>query len=406
MSSLIKPELLAPAGNLKKLKLACDSGADAVYIGGTRFGLRKAADNFSLYEMAKGITYAHERGKKVYVVLNGMAHQGDIDTIITAIKELDILAPDAFIVSDLGVALLVKQYSTVAIHASTQASILNWRAAKVWQDMGADRVVVGRELTLKECSLITEKTGLEVETFIHGSMCISHSGKCHISNYFAGRDSNRGGCIQSCRFRYDMTIEGEDISATMMNARDIMAISLMPDIIKHSIASLKIEGRMKSELYISTAVRCYRKAIDTCYEQLQEGRDTDYAVESLTTELQGVSNRGFTTGNLNHKARNDSINFETAGYTRSTSFMGTLKGISAEGALALEVRENIEKGDTLEVVDKTGEVVSLEVKNITTLNGGPLERATPNKMVFIASDCKARVGALVRKQLKVNLRMQ
>lgn len=400
MSSPIKPELLAPAGNLAKLRLACDYGADAVYIGGTRFGLRKAADNFSLYEMVKGIDYAHSRNKRVYVVLNGMAHQSDLSTIVTAVEELQGVQPDALIVSDPGVAAIVKDHSDIALHVSTQASVLNWRAAALWKRWGASRVVVGRELSLEECNTIYQKTGLEVETFVHGSMCISHSGKCHISNYFAGRDSNRGGCIQSCRYRYDFDIEDRAYASYLMNARDIMAISLMPEIIRNNIASLKIEGRMKSELYISTAVRCYRRAIDECWA----GVECDYA--ALEAELSGISNRGFTTGNLAAPATADSINDEYAGYNRSTSFMGTVKGWDSQRGLVIEVRENINLGDELECVSPDGGLYPLKVTALTTLNGAPLERVTPNKMVWVATECNPGRGALLRKSLDTVLRMR
>ncbi len=388
-----KPELLAPAGNLAKLKLAFDYGADAVYIGGTRFGLRKAADNFSIYEMAKGIDYAHNRNKKVYVVLNGMAHQEDFVNIKSAINELKTINPDAFIVSDTGVASLVKNHSAVPIHTSTQASVLNWRAAKIWQNLGASRVVVGRELSLEDCKLINLKTGIQVETFIHGSMCISHSGKCHISNYFAGRDSNRGGCIQSCRYRYDFNIKSKQQSKFLMNARDIMAISLVPKILQNNIASLKIEGRMKSELYIATAVRCYRKAIDECWQ----GLEVDF--KALEHELSGISNRGFTSGNLETKAGADSINYQYAGYNRYTSFMGTVKGVDDVKGLAIEVRENINIGDHLQCLSKDGNIYPLEVTSLTNLNGGLLDRATPNKMVWIKADFNPAIGALIRKVL-------
>ena len=204
------PELLSPAGNLEKLKIAINYGADAVYLGLQKFGLRSAAENFNLSELNEGVQYAHQRNAKVFVVLNAYLHDKELEELPAYLKEMEAAGVDAVIVSDLGVVKCVLNHSSIPVHLSTQASCLNYRSAKLWKDMGAERIVLGREISLEQAAKIKEKVDIELEMFIHGSMCMAYSGNCVISNYTQGRDSNRGGCAHSCRFEYSLEIPTEN----------------------------------------------------------------------------------------------------------------------------------------------------------------------------------------------------
>ena len=265
-----KPELLVPAGNLSKLYVAFAYGADAVYAGAPAFGLRQGADNFSFEELAIGVNYAHSLGKRVYVALNAMPHQWELQGLQELLEELETIGPDAFIVSDPGVFRMIKKHTSIACHISTQASVTNKYTSQMWKQMGAKRVIVARELTMHECLAIKDGVDIELEAFVHGSMCTSYSGKCTISNYTAGRDANRGGCVHNCRYQYsihDQATNDKEYESYIMNSRDLMGISLIPQLLKSRIDSFKIEGRMKSNLYVAQTTRMYRAAIDHCWAQ-------------------------------------------------------------------------------------------------------------------------------------------
>lgn len=278
-----KPELLAPAGNIEKLKTAIEFGADAVYLGGSKLNLRAFADNFSLDELKEGIEFAHSRNKKVYITLNVFPHNEDLNGLEEYLKDLYEIKADAVIVSDPGIIMTAREVvPNLEIHLSTQANSVNYKTAIFWHKQGVKRIVVARELSLKEIKSMKEKIPetCEIEAFVHGSMCISYSGRCLLSNYMTGRDSNRGACAQPCRYKYSLVEEKrpneyfpvyEDEKGTyIMNSKDLCMIEHIPDLISAGIDSLKIEGRMKSSYYVASVVKAYREAIDTYFENPEE----------------------------------------------------------------------------------------------------------------------------------------
>lgn len=254
-------ELLAPAGNLEKLKVTVSYGCDAVYLGGEKFGLRSAADNFTNSELEEGVKFAHERSVKVYVVLNSFLYDRDLEELPEFLIFLEKVGVDAVIISDLGVLKTVKELTNIPIHLSTQASCLNIEAGKLWKKMGAKRLILGREVSIAEASQIKKATGLEVELFIHGSLCMAYSGNCVISNYTMGRDSNRGGCAHNCRFEYSMDFGDKKENSFFMSSKDLMGISQIPEFFASEIDSVKVEGRMKTHLYVRTITKAYKRAI-------------------------------------------------------------------------------------------------------------------------------------------------
>ncbi|KXG43136.1 peptidase U32 family protein [Tepidibacillus decaturensis] len=285
--SIKKPELLAPAGNLEKLEFAVRYGADAVYIGGQQFGLRAKAGNFTFEDMEKGVNFAHQRGAKVFVATNIIAHNDDLKGLESYLKTLENIGIDAIIVADPSIIQTAKQIAPgLEIHLSTQASTTNWQSVKFWKEEGIARVVLAREVSLKEIREIKQHVDVEIEAFIHGAMCISYSGRCVLSNHMTSRDANRGGCAQSCRWKYDLFEDGmmdndsvdnkqeiplfnpEDDSYTM-SSKDLCMIESIPDMIETGVDSLKIEGRMKSVHYVATVVNAYRQAIDAYFEDPQ-----------------------------------------------------------------------------------------------------------------------------------------
>lgn len=307
MSNHFCPEILSPAGSLDKLKVAVLYGAHAVYVGGQKFGLRTAADNFTQDELREGMIFAHERGAKVYVVLNSFLHDKDLEELPEFVKFLAEIKTDAVIVSDLGVVKTVRAHSSIPIHVSTQASTLNVEAAKLWKNMGATRIVLGREVSIKEAGKIKREAGIEIEMFIHGSMCMAYSGHCVISNFTQGRDSNRGGCAHSCRFEYslDMGLDTmEKKKAFFMSSKDLEGLRLLPEFIKEEIDSLKIEGRMKSHLYAGTMSKVYSEALDF---YRAHGHFLSEDLLSWEAELSKVSHRSYTEASLVDKAGADSI---------------------------------------------------------------------------------------------------
>ena len=274
MSMLLsKPELLAPAGNMEKCKIALLYGADAVYLGGKMFGLRAFSDNFSLAEIAEAVAFAHQLNKKVYVTVNIFAHNEDIEQLPPYLLQLKAAGVDALLISDLGVWQVARSVVPgMPLHVSTQANTTNWAAVVAWQQLGAERVVLARELSLAEIGAIAAKTDIELETFVHGAMCISYSGRCLLSSFLTGRDGNRGACAQACRWEYSLheknrpseefDVAEDERGTYVLNSKDLCLIEQLPELIKAGVCSLKIEGRMKSIHYVATVVSVYRKAID------------------------------------------------------------------------------------------------------------------------------------------------
>lgn len=351
-----KPELLAPAGTLEKLKFAVHYGADAVYIAGKRYGLRAFAGNFDSQQMAEGIAYAHSRQVKVYVTVNIFSHNEDLQGMEEYLQELLELGVDAIIVSDPGIIRIAREkVPDLPVHISTQANTTNWSAVQLWKDLGAERVVLARELTLPEIQEIKKRVDIELETFVHGAMCISYSGRCLLSNYMTERDSNQGQCAQACRWNYNLVeekrpnefypIQEDERGTYVFNSQDLCLLSHLPQLIETGISSLKIEGRMKSAYYVATIVRAYRNMIDACYEGAAVSDDIHFWME----ELQKVSHRPYTTGFYFGKPEKGALTLEDSQYIRPYDFIGVVQAYDAETGMAtIEQRNHFAVGDVVE----------------------------------------------------------
>jgi U32 family peptidase len=355
---MIKPEILAPAGSLERLKIAIDFGADAVYIGGGRLNLRAFSDNFTNEEMAEGIKYCHDRGKKLYVTMNVFPRNHDLKGVEEYIKGLYDLGVDAIIVADPSIVAAAKEAApNLEIHLSTQANITNWRATKFWYEQGVKRIVLARELTLKEITEINENTpeGCELEVFIHGSMCVAYSGRCLISNYMLGRDANKGICSNACRYKYyivEETRPGEyypivedDNGTYIMNSKDLCMIEHIPEIVKSGVHSLKIEGRMKNEFYVASTVKAYREALDAYFDN-PEGYE--FKQEWLDTVLK-VSHRQYHTGFFFGKMGEQT--YDVSSYVRDYDIVGIVQSYDEETKEATILQKNrVFEGDEVEVL--------------------------------------------------------
>jgi putative protease len=375
------PEILAPAGSLEKLKVAVLYGANAVYAGGQKFGLRTAADNFTLDELREGVSFAHERNAKVYVVLNSFLHDKDLSELPEFVKFLEEIGSDAVIVSDLGVVRTVAALSKIPIHVSTQASTLNVEAARFWKSVGASRIVLGREVTIADAGRIKREAGIEIEMFIHGSMCMAYSGNCVISNFTQGRDSNRGGCAHSCRFEYSLEdlVTREKKSAFFMSSKDLQGLRLLENFIDAGIDSLKIEGRMKSNLYAGTMSKVYSEAL-RYYE-----KHGDFLSDDLIRwekELSKVSHRAYSEASLMEPAGVDSIFNEREDHNKNEwKMVGTVLKATPESGTVIEVRNAFNQGDELEVLPFQGEPIILAATEIMDLIRRPLVRTKPTTIV-------------------------
>lgn len=352
-------ELLAPAGDLEKLKTAVIYGADAVYFGGEMFSLRAGAGNLTIEEMKEGIEFAHKRGKRCYLTLNIFAHNEDIEPLAAYLENITPIGIDAFIVSDPGVIdLLQEKIPDAEIHLSTQANMTNYRTASFWHKMGVKRLVLARELTFPEIRQIREKLPgeMELEAFVHGAMCISYSGRCLLSNFMIERDANRGMCAHPCRWKYSLVeekrpgeyypVEEDDRGTYILNSRDLCMIEHIPEIAESGIMSAKIEGRMKSVFYVATIVHAYRQAIDAYFADPEGYR---FQPEWMS-ELKKVSHREFTTGFYFNQPTNRDQNYQTSAYTREYSFVGLVKHYDPETGFALvEQRNKMTVGEEIEV---------------------------------------------------------
>ncbi|MCL2698833.1 MAG: U32 family peptidase [Defluviitaleaceae bacterium] len=369
-------ELLAPAGDLEKLKTAVAFGADAVYIGGHDFGLRARSKNFDLSEMAEGIRFAHERQRRVYVAANIFAHNADIDRMAGFFRDVREAGADALIISDPGVFALAREtVPDMDIHISTQANNTNYRGAAFWQKLGAKRVVLARELSLPEIARINaENPGLELEAFVHGAMCVSYSGRCLLSNYLSGRDANQGDCVQSCRWEYAvvererpgeyLTIDEDKLGTYIFNSKDLCMIEHIPELINSGIMSFKIEGRVKSAYYVGCVVKAYRAAIDDYYADPER-----YAkhTKEYYAEVTKVSHRPYTTGFYipRSSVHGDSAVYSGA-YNRGYDFIATVTGYDPETAFArIEQRNKFSVGDEIEIV-RAGRPNFLQTADILT----------------------------------------
>lgn len=393
------PELLAPAGNLDKLKLAISYGANAVYLGGLKFGLRSAADNFTNQELKEGIEFAHAKDALVYVVLNGFLHDKDLEEMVEFIKYLEDLAVDAVIVSDVGVIKTVTEHTNLEVHLSTQASCLNVRSAKLWKKMGVTRVVVGREVSIAEAKKIKEDAQVEVEMFIHGSMCMAYSGNCVISNFTQGRDSNRGGCAHSCRFDYSIDFDQTDLAKKhnfFMSSKDLNGLRVLEEYIKAGIDSVKVEGRMKSHLYVSTISKVYSEALH--YYQAH-GHFLSEKLTEWESELKKFTHRSYAPVNLIEKAGKETIFNERehdidGRYVMVGRVIETLKNQST----IIEVRNAFNLGDTLEFLPFDKSVVTHQVKSVTTINNDEIARTKPSTLVKLPYIPQVHAGNVIRME--------
>ncbi len=380
-----KIELLAPAGNMEKLKMAVIYGADAIYIGGEKFGLRASAGNFDMVQIREAVKFVHENNKKLYVTVNIIPHNEDLIGLSEYLIELEDAGIDAIIFSDPGVYMIAKEsVPNMELHLSTQANNTNYKSADFWYKQGVKRIVLARELSFKEIKEITEKSPkeLDFEAFVHGAMCVSYSGRCLLSNYMVGRDANRGACAHPCRYKYYlveekrpgeyMPIEEDERGSYIFNSKDLCMIEQIPELINSGIASFKIEGRMKSVYYVATVVRAYRTAIDS---YLKDPENYKFKQEWFD-ELNKASHREFSSGFYFNKPDSKSQVYETSAYVRDYVFVGlVLEYDEALGIATVEQRNKMIIGDEIEVIGPNREMFKQKLKMMWNGEGEEIQAA-------------------------------
>lgn len=402
-------ELLIPAGSLPVLRTAVCYGADAVYIGGEDFGLRAKAHNFTMEEMREGIRFAHSHGCKVYITANIFAHNADLGGIRDYFGQLRQIGPDALIISDPGVFLLAReQLPEVEIHISTQANTTNYETCRFWHQLGAKRIVAARELSLTELQELRQNMPeeMELEAFVHGAMCISYSGRCLLSHYFTGRDANQGACTHPCRWKYAVVeeqrpgeylpVEEDERGTYIFNSKDLCMIEHIPELIEAGIDSLKIEGRMKTALYVATVARTYRRALEdyrkspVLYQQ-----NMDY----YRSEIAKCTYRQFTTGFYFGKTDAHAQIYDNNTYIREYTYLGTVEAIDESGWLVLEQRNKFSVGEEIEAMLFDGENQVLDVQGIQDEEGRPMEAAPhPKQMLHVNVGTELPVGCIIRRK--------
>lgn len=403
-----KPELLAPGGSLEKLKTAIDYGADAVYIGGSSFSLRVAAENFSLEDMKEGLKYAHDRGKKVYLTANIIPHNADIEQFESFIKEIRPLGFDAVLIADLGMFGMMRELAPeIPIHVSTQANNTNYKTAIMWHKMGAERVVLGREMSFKEIEEFRRyiPESLELEAFIHGAMCISYSGRCLLSSYMTGRNSNMGACAHPCRWNYSLVeekrpgeyfkVEENERGTFIFNSKDLCTIEHIPELMESGITSLKIEGRVKTAFYVATVVGAYRREIDRYFE---DPGNYKFNPEELK-ELCKVSHRPYTTGFYFGKPGADAQVYETSSYIRDYELIGIVKSYDAKtGRMTVSQRNRFFEGDEIEILQPMKPYITIKAEDMQDEEGRPITVA-PHAEQIVTMKISEPVceGAMLRK---------
>ena len=403
------PELLIPASSLEVLKTAVMFGADAVYIGGEAFGLRAKAKNFSMEEIREGIAFAHAHDVKVYITANILAHNGDLSGVRAYFEELKEIRPDALIISDPGVFMIAREVCPeIDIHISTQANNTNYGTYQFWHQLGARRVVTARELSMAELKEIREKApaDLEMETFIHGAMCISYSGRCLLSNYFTGRDANRGACTHPCRWKYAIVEEtrpGEympvyenERGTYIFNSKDLCMIEHIPELIDSGIDSFKIEGRMKTALYVATVARTYRKAIDDYLESPELYR------ENMDWYLDQISNctyRQFTTGFFFGKPDESAQIYDNNTYVKEYTYLGIIGECTADGLYRIEQRNKFSVGEQIEIMKPDGRNIPVVVRRIVDEEGQEMQSAPhPKQVLYIDLGCPLEQYDILRRK--------
>jgi len=389
-----KPELLIPASSLEVLKTAVVFGADAVYIGGEVFSLRAKSKNFSMEDMREGIGFAHAHGAKVYVTANILAHNGDLDGVEAYFHELKEIGPDALIISDPGVFQIAKEVCPeIEIHISTQANNTNYRTYRFWHSLGAKRVVSARELSMDELRELRANIpeDLEIETFIHGAMCISYSGRCLLSSYFTGRDANQGACTHPCRWKYaimEETRPGEYLpvyenerGTYIFNSKDLCMIEHIPELVEAGIDSFKIEGRMKTALYVAVVTRTYRQAID---DYLKDEALYRSRMEYYKEEIAKCTYRQFTTGFFFGKPDHDTQIYDNNTYIKAYTYLGLIGDRREDGFYGLEQRNKFSVGEKIEVMKPDGRDVEVTVRAMTDEEGQPMESCPhPKQKIYV-----------------------
>ena len=402
----VKVELLAPAGNFEKLEIAIHYGADAVYLAGKEFSLRNFSQNFTLDELQHAVRYARKHHVKVYAACNVFPKNAEQNSIVEYLHSLGEIGIDALIIADPGIFMTAsKVIPQIPIHLSTQANTTNQKSALFWQTLGIKRVNLARELSLKEIKEVALHCDLEIEAFVHGSMCIAYSGRCLLSSFMANRDSNRGMCAQSCRWKYAvveelrpgqyMPIAEDDRGSYMFSSKDLCMIGHIPEIIESGIVSLKIEGRMRGINYLASAVKVYREAIDAYYENPE-----DYMTQKdWLYELETVSNRSYSTGFYFDDPHQISPAYENL-RNSGQNFIGKVIGKSKKHGIKIEVRNKIFKGDTIQILGRKGPVKNDRIHAIFDDRGQSLAFAQPGSMVFVAMDNSCYPNDLIRKSDK------
>lgn len=402
-----RPELLVPASSLEVLKTAVIFGADAVYIGGEAYGLRAKAKNFSPEEMAEGIAFAHERGVKVHVTANILAHNYDLKGVREYLEELNDIKPDALIIADPGIFTIAREVCpNTDIHISTQANNTNYLTYDFWYRQGAKRVVSARELSLREIKEIRQHIpeDMEIESFIHGAMCISYSGRCLLSSFLTGRDANRGACTHPCRWKYALVEEtrpGEympvfenERGTYIFNSKDLCMIEHIPEMLDAGIDSFKIEGRMKTALYVATVARTYRKAIDDLLDSEEKYREN---MEWYRREIAQCTYRQFTTGFYFGKPDENTQIYDNSTYVRESIYLGMADAVYGDGSIAIEQKNKFCVGDEIEVMKPDGRDIQVKVTGIRNEEGGEMESAPHARQklrVFLEPSCAGRFDLL------------
>lgn len=404
-----KPELLIPAGSLEVLKTAVYYGADAVYVGGEAFSLRAKAKNFSMEDLEEGIRYAHAHGVKVYVTANILAHNEDLEKAADYFRELKQVKPDAVLISDPGLFMVAREViPEIPIHISTQANNVNYGTFLFWRSLGATRVVTGRELSLAEIREIRAHIpeDMEIESFMHGAMCISYSGRCLLSNYLTGRDANQGACTHPCRWKYTLMEEkrpGEffpvyenERGTFIFNSKDLCMIEHIPDMIEAGIDSFKIEGRMKAALYVAVVARTYRHAID---DYLKDPELYRAHMDWYKAEIEKCTMRPFTTGFFYGKPDTDAQIYDNNTYIQDYIYLGMCGDIREDGSFFLEQKNKFSVGEKVELLMADGTNLEADVLSITDDQGTPQESAPHARQhLYVKLSEVPETGVIIRKK--------
>ncbi len=404
--TMVKPELLAPAGNMECFKAAIDFGADAVYMAGKKFGLRAYAANFSMDEIKEAVNIAHSKGRRVFITVNSLFRDADFEELTEYLRELKEIGVDAVIVSDPGVIPILREIG-LEIHISTQSSTMNLNSARFWYDAGVKRVILARELSFDEIENIAKNKPeeLEIEAFIHGAMCIAHSGRCLLSSYFTGRSANKGECAQPCRWEYtirekgylddELIIEEDSRGTYILNSKDLMMIDYIPRLVKSGLRSLKIEGRMKSVYYVASVVNAYRKAIDKYFEN-PEGYILE---EKIKNDLYDSSTRKFGTGFYFGDPKETGQDLDNEMHARKYFFCGIVrKGKDENGYYTVEQRGKFSIGEEIMILSPNMDDASFILKDLTDEDGNLQESANhAQQIVKLKAPFELQTGDIIRK---------